>query len=755
MKLKYFCLAITAIVFSLCTACSDFERDRVNVEDMNLSGNAVTFEAAPSSDQDQTIQIETDIPWKVTVSQGVEQWLTVTPMEGIGNATLTFHADKNKGPARSAIVTVSAARAELMNVTVKQKAQKKGDKYNLDSFNGLFKSGENDAINPITLVDHEGCEDGKGIRIYTRPGEEHIGNNGDRFKVNTDKMYYSGRYEWRVYIPKLGMNDRTSVAGFIYNDDRHELDFEISSGKAEERAKYGAAEDELLCLISSQANPVVRVTTVIKADAWHNIAIDMKLNQEGKYVAEWIIDDKPITSQVMAFGEEIAFRSIFSVENLMGMGDHAATQENYAIFDWFEYIPYDYSKKPIGDSEESEPDGKVVRWDFEDNKAPADWVSVGNATFADGWMTLPMPSCHSVINEDMGTGKVSFEIDVPKIGVGEKYVAGPNITVNNVPGVERSFSMFIWSGSQEDRNAAGALPGQMMVRCYTESLGIFNVPIDPGKHTFELDLRLNADDQYNCTWIIDGEKVKTFQTWYTSAENKFSLQFSTMSNGGGWQGQTECSTNYETKYNYIEYKKYGETGSEEENKPAFEFNEAPDGWNLGDASVSEGCLNIANGQVVKTDISAGKGRYRFELDVPKIPAGEKWFNGINIFATNAEERTFSLYICPGAQAWRESAGAIQGQMLVRCYTESMDPFFLAIDPGKHIFEIELQLNENGYLPIWYMDGDEITRKQTAYTPEEFTFGLEFRSFADGGGWQGDSNCTNTYVGKYAWFDYKP
>ena len=391
MKLKYFCLAITAIVFSLCTACSDFERDRVNVEDMNLSGNAVTFEAAPSSDQDQTIQIETDIPWKVTVSQGVEQWLTVTPMEGIGNATLTFHADKNKGPARSAIVTVSAARAELMNVTVKQKAQKKGDKYNLDSFNGLFKSGENDAINPITLVDHEGCEDGKGIRIYTRPGEEHMGNNGDRFKVNTDKMYYSGRYEWRVYIPKLGMNDRTSVAGFIYNDDRHELDFEISSGKAEERAKYGAAEDELLCLISSQANPVVRVTTVIKADAWHNIAIDMKLNQEGKYVAEWIIDDKPITSQVMAFGEEIAFRSIFSVENLMGMGDHAATQENYAIFDWFEYIPYDYSKKPIGSSEESEPNGKVVRWDFEDNKAPADWVSVGNATFADGWMTLPMP----------------------------------------------------------------------------------------------------------------------------------------------------------------------------------------------------------------------------------------------------------------------------------------------------------------------------------------------------------------------------
>lgn len=756
MNLKYFYLIIATAVLPMFTACSDFERDRVDVVDMGLSGNAISFEALPSSDQDQTIQIETDAPWKVAITQGVEQWITVTPMEGVGNATLIFHADKNKGPARSAIVTVSAERAELLNVTVRQKAQKKGDKYNLDSFKGVFLSGLNDAPNPITLVDDEGCEDGKGIRIYTRPGEAYMGSNGDRFKVNIDKMYYSGRYEWRVFIPKLGMNDRTSVAGFIYNDDRHELDFEISSGRSEERAKYGASEDELLCLISSQANPFVGVTTVIKADTWHTIAIDMKLNEAGKYVGEWLVDDKPITSQTLEFGEEIAFRPIFSVENLMGMGDHAATQENYAIFDWFEYIPYDYSKQPIGgDTEEPEPDGKIVKWDFDDNTVPAEWLSAGVATFADGWMTLPMPGCHILINDDMGAGRVTFEIDVPQVGVGEKYVAGPNINVNNVPNVERSFSMFVWSGSQTDRDAVGALPGQMLVRCYTEALGVYNVPIDPGKHTFTLDLRLNADDQYYCTWIVDGEKVKSFQTWYTSAENKFNLQFSTMANGGGWQGQTDCSSTYEIKYNYIEYKKYGEVGNEEENKPAFEFDEVPSGWNLGDASVSEGYLNVSNGQVARTDITVGAAKYAFELEVPKVPAGEKWFNGINIFATNADERSFSLYVCPGAQAWRDAAGAIPGQMLVRCYTEAMDPFFLAVDPGIHTFELDLQLNEDGYLPVWSMDGDEIIRKQTSYTPEDFTFGLEFRSFADGGGWQGDSNCTNVYTGKYNWFDYKP
>ena len=755
MKLKYFCLAIATGALAMFTACSDFMKEKMAVVDMNVSGNTITFEAAPSSDQDQTIQVETEAAWKVTITQGTESWLTVTPMEGVGNATLTLHADKNKGAARSAIVTVSAVQAELLDILVKQKAQMEGDKYNLDSFDGLYLTGLNDAPNPITLVDHEGCEDGKGIRIYTRPGEEHMGTNGDRFKVNVNKLYYSGRYEWRVYIPKLGMNDRCSVAGFIYYDDTHELDFEISSGTAENRATYGAAEDELLCLITSQANPHVSATEVIKADAWHNIAIDMKLNDEGKYVAEWLVNDKPIVSQVMDFGEEIAFRPIFSVENLMGMGDHAATQENYAIFDWFEYIPYEYSKKPVGETDEPEPAGETVRWDFDDNLVPAEWVSPGTATVTDGWLTLPMPNCYTIINEDMGAGKITFEIDVPQVGVGEKYVAGPNISVNNVPDVERSFSMFVWAGSQADRDAVGALPGQMMVRCYTEALGVINYPIDPGTHTFTLDLRLNADDQYSCTWIVDGVEVTTYQTWYTSAENKFNLQFSTMSNGGGWQGQTDCTRDYETKYNYIEYKKYGEAGDEEDKTVSFEFDEAPAGWTLGDAVISDGALNVSNGQVVATDIVPGAAKYAFEMDVPEVPAGEKWLNGLNIYATNAEERTFSLYICPGAQAWRDAAGAITGQMLVRCYTESMDPVFVAIDPGVHTFELDLQLTEDGYLPVWYVDGREVASKQTTYTPEAFTFALEFRNFADGATWQGDTNCTDTYTGKYNWFEYTP
>ena len=130
---------------------------------MSLSNNVIRFEAIPSSDQDQTIQIETEAAWKVTIEQSEDQWLTVSPMEGVGNATITLHAERNTGPARSAIVTVSAVQAELLSVSVRQNAQLEGDKYNLDSFDGMYLSGLNDAPNPITLVDHEGCEDGKGL----------------------------------------------------------------------------------------------------------------------------------------------------------------------------------------------------------------------------------------------------------------------------------------------------------------------------------------------------------------------------------------------------------------------------------------------------------------------------------------------------------------------------------------------------------------------------------------------------------------
>ena len=63
------------------------------------------------------------------------------------------------------------------------------------SFNRGYKTGLVAGINPITIVDNDECEDGKALRIYTRPGEEYSGTNGDRFKVQTTTQFGSGRYE--------------------------------------------------------------------------------------------------------------------------------------------------------------------------------------------------------------------------------------------------------------------------------------------------------------------------------------------------------------------------------------------------------------------------------------------------------------------------------------------------------------------------------------------------------------------------------
>lgn len=73
--------------------------------------------------------------------------------------------------------------------------------------------------------------------------------------MQTTTQFGSGRYEWRIYVPKFGMNDRASIGAFLYFDDGHELDFEICSGTAADRAAHSAGPDDMLCLVTSQANP--------------------------------------------------------------------------------------------------------------------------------------------------------------------------------------------------------------------------------------------------------------------------------------------------------------------------------------------------------------------------------------------------------------------------------------------------------------------------------------------------------------------
>ncbi len=179
------------------------------------------------------------------------------------------------------------------------------------------------------------CEIRNGVlRIYTRA------NSADRKKVHTeDKVYTTGRYVWKVYIPAMGEGDQSSIGAWIYCDDHHELDFEIGYGKEEIRKKMGVASDDLLVYMTSQDFPYASRIGTIKP-GWHIFEMDLTL-KDGNYFVSWIVDKKEFSSLLLEYGDEISFFIFCSVENLEFLGDHPAKQENYGLFDFVKYRPHD------------------------------------------------------------------------------------------------------------------------------------------------------------------------------------------------------------------------------------------------------------------------------------------------------------------------------------------------------------------------------------------------------------------------------
>ena len=168
------------------------------------------------------------------------------------------------------------------------------------------------------------------LKMYTRAGSD------DRKKMRTkDKIYTTGRYTWRTYISEMGKGDQSSIGCWLYCDDKHEIDFEIGSGKDEVRARLSAAHDELIGYMTTQGNPYHTNTVKIKP-GWHIFEIDITL-VNGKYKVDWMIDGEVLSSVQQTYGKEIAFYIYCSVENLNFLGEHPATKDNYALFDYVKY----------------------------------------------------------------------------------------------------------------------------------------------------------------------------------------------------------------------------------------------------------------------------------------------------------------------------------------------------------------------------------------------------------------------------------
>lgn len=161
-------------------------------------------------------------------------------------------------------------------------------------------------------------------------------NTYDRTKIKSIASYTTGTYTWKVYVPEMGVGDQASIGAFLYNNDTHELDFEIGYGKQSERESLNALSDELIVYMTSQANPAQTYRKTIKREQWYTLSIQLTLVNRN-YYAKWVINNVVLGSTPLNYGTKFKFNIFCSVENLSFIGDHIPYSDNYALFDYVEY----------------------------------------------------------------------------------------------------------------------------------------------------------------------------------------------------------------------------------------------------------------------------------------------------------------------------------------------------------------------------------------------------------------------------------
>lgn len=167
------------------------------------------------------------------------------------------------------------------------------------------------------------------LSIYTK------GNTMDRNKLHSNKRCGQGVYTWRVNVPSIEEGAQVSIGAFIYQNDEHELDFEIGYGKASARSGCGAGAGDLVACLTNQQNPHNSTYVPIKP-GWHTLTIRMDKGAFDKYKATWEIDGTAVKELQLNFGpaDYHNFSIACSVENLTFLGDHMPTQTHTAQFDW-------------------------------------------------------------------------------------------------------------------------------------------------------------------------------------------------------------------------------------------------------------------------------------------------------------------------------------------------------------------------------------------------------------------------------------
>ncbi|MFM2230527.1 MAG: hypothetical protein RL607_1785 [Bacteroidota bacterium] len=171
------------------------------------------------------------------------------------------------------------------------------------------------------------------LKLFTHP------NTAERSKIRTVESFALGTYTWKIFVPEFGKGDNTSIGAFLYDDDAHELDFEIGNGTQALRNTMHAKNDELLVFMTSQGTPVCSKTVKIKNNAWYEFSLTIQKNRKNKWNALWKINQKNYFKVELQYQKNTNFHIYCSVENLPFMGDHLPKVMNYALFDYVKFEP--------------------------------------------------------------------------------------------------------------------------------------------------------------------------------------------------------------------------------------------------------------------------------------------------------------------------------------------------------------------------------------------------------------------------------
>lgn len=148
--------------------------------------------------------------------------------------------------------------------------------------------------------------------------------------------------------------------------------------------------------------------------------------------------------------------------------------------------------------------------------------------------------------------------------------------------------------------------------------------------------------------------------------------------------------------------------------------------------------------------SFGAGVYRWMTYIPALPEGDQTSVGSWIYCDDHHEIDFEVGW--GKDAARAEAGCKPGQM-VACMTNQDFPFtssYVAIDPGWHEFEINLEVKDGKYVEHWSIDGVEKKKQAVGFGPEtrfHVEVSVENLKFI------GTHMATAYNVGRYQWVSY--